>query len=62
MNTKAKLLLIKLRLNVIIAHYFCNFFFIIIKVSLPNSCLLLVALSPLFAFQICAVIALEDLG
>ena len=27
MNTKAKLLLIKLRLNVIIVHYFCNFFF-----------------------------------
>ena len=32
MNTKAKLLLIKLRLNVIIVHYFynffCNFFFL----------------------------------
>ena len=38
MNTKAKLLLIKLRLNVIIVHYFCNFFFFItIKVSLLSN-------------------------
>ena len=39
MNTKAKLLLIKLRLlNVIIVHYFCNFFFFITnKVSLLSN-------------------------
>ena len=37
MNTKAKLLLIKLRLNVIFVHYFCNFFFITIKVSLLSN-------------------------
>ena len=70
MNTKAKLLLIKLRLNVIIVHYFCNFFYHLsfspiecTNNSKPfKSYLLLVALSSLFHFQIFAVIAWEDLG